>query len=145
MRLQSAWKCPYLLWPRPRPGPATHIDWRNQGNALIDLRIYAEAIVSTTTIPYYSQTVKLQPRPDIRPNSNSGLTVQAPETKPARLLPECSWSTESWYSWSVKRSSQSNVSRPSHLLHHGGIALLETRQILVVFSWWRIFIRSVEI
>jgi tetratricopeptide (TPR) repeat protein len=68
--------------------PQLTLTWRNQGNALMDLMRYADAIVS------YDHSLEISPNDEIAAQARHqaqqqlGLTVQAPETKPAWLVPE---------------------------------------------------------
>ncbi|MCY7408176.1 MAG: tetratricopeptide repeat protein [Alkalinema sp. CAN_BIN05] len=68
--------------------PQLALAWRNQGNALMDLRRYSEAIVS------YDHSLAISPNDEIATQARHqaqqelGLIVQAPETKPAWLVPE---------------------------------------------------------
>jgi tetratricopeptide (TPR) repeat protein len=68
--------------------PQLALTWRNQGNALMDLMRYSDAIAS------YDHSLAISPNDEIAAQAKHqaqqelGLIVQAPETKPAWLVPE---------------------------------------------------------
>ena len=68
--------------------PQLALTWRNQGNALMNLMRYSDAIVC------YDHSLAISPNDEIAAQARHqaqqelGLMVQAPETKPAWLVPE---------------------------------------------------------
>ena len=68
--------------------PQLTLTWRNQGNALMTLMRYSDAIAS------YDHSLAISPNDEIAAQAKHqaqqelGLIVQAPETKPAWLVPE---------------------------------------------------------